>query len=491
MSLQSRSSGIDGLAIFASSAFALGLAAIVTLDRIGAPGGLVRAIGPVLALIGVTVFGLGARNADLGSFLAAGRRVQPFYGGLCGVAIAAGIALCLYPDLASPADPPLLGVAIGWALGAIVFAPLLRRFGATSLADVIATRFSRSPIRLVSGAVVWTTAALTALAGFEVAVAATQALLATSRGWAEAVVALVLFFSVAPGGLTGVIATAAASGGALAMIVLLGFASGSSPGAPPADWHAALLPASFAASAPKLIATTAAVAGFFALEPAAVASRSARAAARAGFVAVVLGVALAGLAGAALSGVPVQLATGDLSPVIASLAGAATLVSAMALARLGVQGSSRAFGVALAAPPKPFPTLASVRLARMRAVQLVVVIGCALCDGEGLIDARTALVAAMALSLALTAPVVALALVPRVGPLSASLGMLCAFAVVIVRTAPMTGMPGAADLFEEALMAAAAAFAAGVLACLIVPRRGAAPAPGAFDPFADAPGWNG
>ncbi|MFY9971800.1 MAG: hypothetical protein WAK41_20585, partial [Roseiarcus sp.] len=70
-------------------------------------------------------------------------------------------------------------------------------------------------------------------------------------------------------------------------------------------------------------------------------------------------------------------------------------------------------------------------------------------------------------------------------------GMLCAFAVVIVRTAPMTGMPGAADLFEEALMAAAAAFAAGVLACLVVPRRGAAPAPGAFDPFADAPGWNG
>ena len=87
--MQSRSSRIDGLAIFAASAFALGLATIVTLDRVGARGGLVRAIGPVLALIGVTVFGLGARNVELGSFLAAGRRVQPFYGGLCGVAIAA------------------------------------------------------------------------------------------------------------------------------------------------------------------------------------------------------------------------------------------------------------------------------------------------------------------------------------------------------------------------------------------------------------------
>ena len=488
MSLQSRSSRIDGLAIFAAAAFALGLMTILTLDRIGAPGGLVRAIGPVLSLVGVTVFGLGARNADIGSFLAAGRRVQPFYGGLCALAVAAGVALCLYPDLASLSDPPLLGVLIGLAMGATVFGPLLRRFGATSLADVIATRFSRSPIRLLSGAVVWTAAALTALAGFEVAVAATQALLTPSRGWAEAIVALVLFFGVAPGGLAGVISTAAASGGALAMIVLLGFASGWRLGAPPADWNAVLLAASFAAGAPKLIATTAAVAGFFALEPAAVASPGARSAVRAGLVAAVLGAALAGLAGAALSIAPGRLAAGDLSPVVASLIGAAILASATALARLGVQGSSRAFGVALADPPKPFPTLASVRLARMRAAQLAVVVGCVLCDRRGLIDARTALIAAMALSLALTTPVVALALVPRVGPLSASLGMLCAFGVVIARTAPMTGMPGAADLFEGALTAAAAAFAAGVLAGLVAPRRGPAPTPGAFDPFADTPG---
>jgi hypothetical protein len=491
MSLQSRSSRIDGLAIFAAAAFALGLATILTLDRIGAPDGLVRAIGPVLALVGVTVFGLGARNADLGSFLAAARRVAPFYGGLCGVAVAGGVALCLYPDFASLSDPPLLGVLIGLALGATVFGPLLRRFGATSLADVIATRFSRSPIRLVSGAVVWTTAALTALAGFEVAVVATQALLTTSRGWAEAIVALVLFLSVTPGGLTSVIATAAASGGALVMIALLTFASRWRLGVFPPDWKAALLPTSFTIGAPKFIATTAALAGFFALEPAAVGSHGAGAAIRAGLGAVFLGVALAGLAGAALSIVPVQLATGDLSPVAASLVGAAILASAMALARLGVQGASRALGVALADPPKPYPTLASVRLARMRAAQLVVVIGCVACDSEGLLDARTALISAMALSLALTTPLVALALIPRVGPLSASFGMLCALAVIIVRVAPMTGMPGAAELFEGALMAAAAAFAAGALACLILPRRAPAPTAGAFDLFADAPGWDG
>ena len=52
MSSQSRSSRIDGLAIFAAAVFAVCLATILTLDRVGAPGGLVRAIGPVLALIG-------------------------------------------------------------------------------------------------------------------------------------------------------------------------------------------------------------------------------------------------------------------------------------------------------------------------------------------------------------------------------------------------------------------------------------------------------
>jgi hypothetical protein len=488
MSLQSRSSRIDGLAIFAAAVFAVCLATIMTLDRVGAPGGLVRAIGPVLALIGVTVFGLGARNADLGSFMAASRRVSPFYGGLGGVAGAAGVALCLYPDFASLSDPPLLAVLIGMAVGATVFGPLLRRFGATSLADVIATRFSGSPIPFVSGIVIWATAALTALAGFETAVLATQALVTTSRAWAEAIVASVLILSVAPGGLTGVISTAAASAGAIAMVTLLGFASGWRLGMAPPDWHAAVIPASFALAAPKLIATTVALAAFFTFEPAAVASRHTGAAIRAGIVAVVVGLALAGLMGGALPAFPVDLAAADLNPVAASLTGAATLAAAMALARLGVQAASRAFGAALADPPKPFPTLASVRLARMRAVQVVIVVGCAVCDSKGLIEARTALVIAVALSLALTTPLVALALIPRVGPLSASFGMLCAFAAVaaIVRMAPVTQLPGAANLFEAALMVAAVAFVAGALASLVAPRRGRAPTPGAFDLFADA-----
>ena len=131
MSSQNRSSRIDGLAIFAGATFALGLATIVALDRVGAPDGLVRATGPILVLVGLVVFGLGARNADLASFLAARRRVPPLYGGLSLVAVVAGMALSLYPglypNLAGSSDPPLLGVLAGIALGATAYTPLLRR----------------------------------------------------------------------------------------------------------------------------------------------------------------------------------------------------------------------------------------------------------------------------------------------------------------------------------------------------------------------------
>ena len=488
MPLQSRSSRIDGLAIFAAATFALGLATIIALDRVGAPGGLVRATGPIFTLVAVTLVGLGARNADLASFIAAGRLVSPFYSALGIVAIAAGIAICLYPGLASSSDPPLLGVFAGIALGATVFGPLLRRFGATAQADLIATRFARAPIRMVSAIVIWATAALTAFAGFQVAVLATQSLVTSNRLWAETIVASALILSVTPGGLTGVVACAAASAGAIAMIALVGLAAGWRLGISPPNLDA-LSPASFAHGSPillaPLVATTLAVAGFFAYEPAAVASRNAGAAFRGGLAAVILCAALAAAAVAALSVFPIDLGSGASNPVAASLIGAAILASALALARVGVQGSSRATGVALANPPRPFPTLASARLARMRGVQAVVVVGCAIFNSKGLLEARTALVLALALSLALTVPLAALAAIPRVGPVSASVSMLVALAIVLYRAASVTHLPRAAELFENALLVAAAAFVAGALTCLVAPRRGPAPTPGEFDPFAD------
>jgi len=493
MPSQHRSSRIDGLAIFAGATFALGLATIVALGRVGAPDGLVRATGPLLVLVGVAVFGLGARNADLASFLAARRRVPPLYGGLSLVAVAAGMALCLYPglypNLARPSDPPFMGVLAGIALGATAYAPLMRRFGATSFTDVIATRFSGSLARLASAIVSCATAALTALAGYRIAVLAMQTLVLSNRTGAEIIVALVLIVSVAPGGLTSAISAAAAGGGAVAMIALAGFLSSWRLGVPPPDLSAAANPESIAPGFGTLnvatIATALAVASFFAFEPAAVASRNTAAAIRAALVAVVLCAALAVLASAAIGVFPADPGWSAANPVAASFFGAGALASALALASIGVQGSSRALGLALADPPKPFPTLASVRLARMRAAQVIVVVGCALCDARGLIDARTALMAALALSLGLTAPLVALAAIARAGPTSAGLAMMTAVAVALLRGSFLSHLPGAADLFESALLAAAAAFAVGALFSIVAPRSGPAPTPTAFDPFAE------
>src|SRR5271165_1863226 len=121
MSPQTRSRRIDGSAIFAAMAFAAALAAIMALDRVGAPAGLVRAGGSILALFGLVVFGLGSRNSDLATFMAAGRGLAPMYGALGTAAVAAGVALCLRPDVA-PSDPPILGLAAGLVVGTVVYA---------------------------------------------------------------------------------------------------------------------------------------------------------------------------------------------------------------------------------------------------------------------------------------------------------------------------------------------------------------------------------
>ena len=401
------------MAIFAAVLFAVGLATLLVLGRIGVTDRLVRAIGPILTLLGLIVFGFGARNADLASFVAARRNAPPFYGGLALAALAAGIALCLDPGLTSFSDPPPLGAAAGMALGSIAIGPLLRRFGATSLNDVVATRFSGSPAAVVSAIAAWTVAALTTLAGFEIAVAAAETLVTPNRLWAEAIVATAVVLSVAPGGLAGVIWSAAASAGELAMIVGLGLGVGLDAGvAPPSvrsprsssPSHSPLrcrLPRS---SPPPLrwLVSRPAVAG--AREP----GRRLGGARRARRIRHLPGVGRDGESRAfRISGRcrPARPGPGRRLAHRRRDAGLRRWRSPA----LAFTASSRAFGVALADPPKPFPTPASVRLARMRAAQLAVVVGCAVCDSKGLIDARAALIVAMALSLALTTPIVALA----------------------------------------------------------------------------------
>lgn len=482
---------INALAVSAAVLFAIGLTTVLVLARIGVPGRIVGAVGPLLTILGFGLFGSAARNADLASFLAAGRNAPPFYGGLGLTAIIAGMAFCLYPGLASTSDPPPLGLASGVALAAIGIAPLLRRFGATSPNDVVATRFSGSPAAFVSGVAAWATAALTALAGFEVAVTATQALAAPNRLWAEIIVSAVVVLGVAPGGLAGVIWCAAASGGALILIAALGSASAwtqhvASSGS--LEVVAAPFDLGDPTSLASLVASALAAAGFFALQPPALASRDAGAAARAGLAGSALCLVLAAMAIFALAVYPVGAGPLGTDPVAYSLIVAATLASVLALAGAAAHASARAFGVALADAPRPFPTPGSVRLARMRLSQISLVVGCAICDSRGVIGSRSALILAMALSLAVTTPLIALAAIGRVGPRSATIATLAALGVGAARVVAMGSHTGAAEAFENALAAAAAAFVAGVLASLVAPRRGPPATPGVFDRFADGSG---
>jgi cation/acetate symporter len=476
---------IHGLAVSAAVLFAVGAATILVLERIGAPEALVRAAGPILALVGLATVGLGVRSADLASFLAARRGAPDLYGGLALAGLAAGLAACLYPSLASLSDPPALGAAAGVALGCLVVGPLIRRSGATSPNDLVATRFALSPASVVAAIAAWATAALTALAGFQVAVDLTQAALAASRLPAEIAVSTALVMAVTPGGLAGVIWCAAASGGALAMVVALGGTAASTAPAASAGAVPGLLPAAFGlgASAP-FVAAALAVAVFFALQPPALAGRDARSALRAGFVGMILCGALIVLALSALPGLALTASAAGVPVAASSLGGAATLSAALVLAGAGVHGSSRAAGVALTSIRKPFPAPASVRLARMRAAQLALVAGCALLDRTGVVMPTNPLVLALALSLAVTAPLVALTAIGRVGPLSASVAALAALGAGVARVVALGRTPGAGEALEIALATAAAAFVAGILTSLVAPRRAGRPPSGAFDPFA-------
>src|SRR5574337_671720 len=464
MTAESRSSRTDGLALFATAVFGLGVATTVALARVGAPDGLVLAVGPVLTLAGSLVVGVGAQTAELASFLVARRALRPVYGALNVAAVSAGLALCLDPDLALASDPAWFGVAAGLPIAVMGFQPVIRAFGATSAGDVIATRFGGSPAHVISALAIWAAAALTALAGYRGAVVAVEALATPDRGWAGAIVALVaLGWALGWSGET--LQPALAQAGDFDLLSVDGFAA--------------------------FLAAPLALGFFFAFEPPAVASRTALDAVKAGFFGAALCLALAAATISSASPFRIEVILSSANAVQTTLVGAAVVAAMLALARVAAQSSSRALGLNLAAPPKPFPPLASVRLARMRAAQLALVIACVAGDRMDLLDSKSALLLAMAASLAATAPLVALAFIRRVGSLAASGAAAAGLALALLRAPDIARVAGAPPIavtpaiLKEALFVAAAAFAAGLLISLVAPRRGPAPAPHGFDPFAD------
>jgi hypothetical protein len=490
MSFQEPLARIHSLAIAAAVLLAAGVVTILALDRIGAPEGLVGAVGPIIVLTGAVVVGLARPNADVGAFLAAGRSVPALYAGLAITAIVAGMVLCLYGGAPAYSDPPPLGLAAGVALGGIVLGPLLRGAGVTAPRDQIAARFSVSLATVAGGIAAWTSGALTALAGYRVAVDVILALLPASRPWAETIVGAAIFLIVAPGGLAGVIWVGAASGGALAIVLAAAFGFSWTGSATSLDSVAGLFPAPLLPdSRPTVagfIASALAAAAFLAAQPAVLAGRDRVSSVRAG----VTGWGLCALvAAAALSVLPAlspDASGGAWAAAQQSLVGAAMLAAALALAGAGAYGTCRAVGRGIDTPHRLFPTPASVRLARMRGAVLALLVLCAVGDSHGVPDPRNALVLAMAVALAVMAPLLALAAIGRVGPLSASVAALVAVATGVARASAVGWPASAAETFQQALLAAAAAFVAGAIASLVAPRRGSSRAFRGFDASADA-----
>jgi len=87
---------IDGQAVFAGVAYLMGVGLIFLLERLGAPDGLVRALGPLFALAGLALLGVLTRSTRVPAFFTADRAVPAPYAGLA-FATRRPVRLCLWP----------------------------------------------------------------------------------------------------------------------------------------------------------------------------------------------------------------------------------------------------------------------------------------------------------------------------------------------------------------------------------------------------------
>jgi hypothetical protein len=471
------------------------LGVICALQRIGAPDGFVRALGPALALLGLAALGLGARAANLNQFVSAGRRLTPIYAGLGFMATASGLASALDPNVFAPSLSIRLeglwpGLAAGLVAAALAVGPLSRGFGATGLSDIFATRFQSSPFRALAALALAASAGLAAIAGYEATLRAMTGLMPMNRQWLEGVAAVVLILTTLPGGLADVLWCGAASGAGILLVSALGSAVGWFDGFPAIDPTLALeLPIKAAESAPDLAADVGAaiaVASFFAFASIAGGCSDNRGALKAGFAGLGLNILLAILAVAATMSFPIAVRAGAGGPAAASLVSAGEALAAFALARAGVNSFATAYGLALRGPIQPFPTLASVRLARMRGAMLMIILACVFLSEHRALAPERAIVAALAVSLFITAPMLALASIRRVGPAAMTASVVAWLGALYLVLPNLLRDPSLDGLMRLGLLPAAAMVVTGAIACIALPLR-ARPENEAIasDPFGD------
>jgi Na+/proline symporter len=484
---------IDGRASFAAAAYLMGVGLIFLLGRLGAPDGLVRALGPLFALSGMALLGVLTRSTRVPTFFIADRAVPAPYGGLAFAAIAAGLVLCLDP---ANAPLPLAGVAIGLGIGGLIVGPMLRAAGASALSDLLATRFPNPLLKAFFTCLLLAIGTLVAAAGFEAAVNALVALFAPSRAAAEAIIAAVLVLTIVPGGLAGLLWSGAASAGILLIILALPivvqiFADDAAIAPLIRDsgvWSAALAQAWSAGGAGDagmllvvVLASALAIAALAPFTSPAIASFREGQALRAGAFGLTF-VALIGLA----AFVDLVVWPSPTGPMSSGLKSSALLLAGLAIGGAGVHSASRARGTNAGGAYGRYMPLASQRLARSRALMLAVIALCAGLTYRLSFDPKLAIVIAMALSLGLTAPVLALAFSSRATSTHAIACVLGSVAAAVVLGLLERRVPHAPRLLIGALCVGAAGFVAGWSAAIFT-RVEREKDPARRDMFIDAP----
>jgi hypothetical protein len=484
---------IDGRALFAGAAYLIGIGLIFLLARVGAPDGLVRALGPLFALAGLALLGLLTRSTRAPAFFVADRAVPAPYAGLALAGIAAGLVVGLDPAHGSPL--PLAGVAIGLAVGGLAVGPALRAMNASAPADALATRFPNPVLRLYFAVLLFAIGALVAIAGFATAVDAFMALFAPSRAAAVTIMAIILALMVTPGGLAGLLWNGAAGAGMLVIILGLPIAApffASDATLVPALWNSGLWNDALArawgsdAGDPRshfliLLASALAVATLAPVASPAIGSFSGRRALRAG----ALGLAFATLLG--LTGfIDFVILPWGAGAMNGGLQSSAVLVAALMLAAAGVHSASRAWGANATRAYERYTPLASQRLARSRALKLIGVAICAVVTLRINVDPRLALVIAAALSLGLIAPCLALALSMHANSAHGAAAILVSLSTLGALGTIDGRIPGMERLFTGALCAAAAGFLVGWATAIFSPGR-VESTPARRDLYLDAP----
>ena len=450
----------------AAFAAALGLAffAAGVLSIVGAPPRLTAATPAVGALLASCGLGVALASGTLPDFLGSAVSRAPralafaFLGGA--LAFALGIA-----------DDSWLALAAGvGVLAHSQFAGPLAADGA--LSDALAARFPHAPARAAFALAFFAIGASTAMAGAMIAQGAAGASLGVSPAVIDVGLTATLILSAAPGGARGAVWLDAMVGALLAgaALALAGWTlarAGVAPAglAPLArDWAHML--ESVYASPLGLIALVAAFAGFAPLSQALGGTRRDGAAKSGYWAFLFLAFALAALS---LD----REAAAQASDGLKAVDDAFALLAGLGLARAGTLVAARAFGSSGARAGAA--NVASLRLARLRLGTLALAaLFVALARHAG--ETPAALTqAALALSLALIVPALALSRLARAGSMSA-VAALCVG--VAMAAAPGHWPASLADLtLGLAGEAALAAFAAGLVAALLFPRDVDATAP--------------